>query len=149
MLTASQKGNIIESQIANMITLLSNGEISASIPIVDDFGIDLLLTKKGRYKTIYLQIKSRFSHKNLRCDFDIRKVNFVPDKNMYVLCVFFDRPNNDINTIWLIPSEFVNEHSVSTGTHRIPASINPDSSDKWSKYKLGPMELVDKLVQLL
>lgn len=152
MLTASQKGNIIESQIANMITLLSDGEIAASIPIVDDFGIDLLLTKKGSYKTLYLQIKSRFvtnaRYKN-RCDFGVRKEGFVPNDAMYVLCVYFNRTNSEIETMWLIPSLVVERESVSNRTHRIVASKSSGSTDKWSQYKCNPKELIEYIMNLI
>lgn len=148
MLTASQKGNLIESLIANLITLNSNGEIAPSIPIVDDFGVDLLLTKKGSFKTLYLQIKSRFKttskFKN-RCDFTIKKNGFKSDPSMYVLCVYFNEHEAEIETMWFIPSEVVESESVSNAAHRIVASINNESSDKWSKYKCSKIDLIDKL----
>lgn len=152
MLTSSQKGNLIESQVANLITLLSDGEIAASIPIVDDFGIDLLLTKKGSYKTLYLQIKSRFvtnSRYNNRCDFSVRKQGFVSDETMYVLCVYFDKERGEISTMWLIPSQVVETESVSNRAHRIVASKNTVSVDKWAQYKCEPSELIDKIMELI
>lgn len=148
MLTSSQKGNIIESQIANMVTLLSNGDIAASIPIVDDFGIDLLLTKKGSYNTIYLQIKSRFvtNKRNNTCSFGVKKNGFNSHKRMFVLCVYFNKTLGRIDTIWLIPSK---ELSGDKKKLRIVASKNKLSKDKWSKFKLEEQELVDKLDYLL
>ena len=41
-LSSVQKGDIIESQVANMLMLLSDGELTPSIPIVDDYGVDLI-----------------------------------------------------------------------------------------------------------
>lgn len=152
MLTASQKGNIIESQIANMVTLLSDGEIAASIPIVDDFGIDLLLSRKGSYNTLYIQIKSRFvtgKRYKYRCDFGVRKQGFSPHPKMYVLCVYFDQQTETIDTIWLIPSKEIEVNSVGKRAHRIVASRNPKSVDKWSKHKVTPKQLIDNIMKLI
>lgn len=53
-LSSIQKDNIIESQIANILILISDGELSPFIPLVDDDGIDLIISKKGAFNTFFL-----------------------------------------------------------------------------------------------
>ena len=152
MLTSSQKGNLIESHVANMITLLSDGEIAASIPIVDDFGIDLLLTRKSKYNTLFFQIKSRFvtGKKNKNgCSFGVKKKGFSAHNRMYILCVYFNQQTEIIDTIWLIPSNEIESNCIGNLTHRIVASKSPISKDKWSKYKVTSKQLVDKILNLI
>lgn len=148
-LTSVQKGNIIESQIANILMLVSDGELTPSLPIVDDYGVDIVLGAKGTYNTISIQVKSRFvtnsRYKN-RLDFQIQKSGFQPNKKLYVLCVYFDQMAGDIDTMWLIPSIKLDELAVSLDKHyRIVASRTHSSGDKWSRYKVSAQELVNKL----
>jgi hypothetical protein len=152
-LSTVQKGNIIESQIANILILQSDGNISPSIPIVDDNGIDLILNLKNSFKTLFLQVKSRFitnkRYKN-RLDFQVDKNKFNVSNNYYVLCVYFDQDESKIDTIWLIPSENVSLDSVKLEKfYRIVANRNENSNDKWSEFKVSQKELIQKIIDIL
>lgn len=153
MLSSKQKGNIIETQIANIITLLSEGNICPSIPIVDDYGIDLIINKRGEYKTLFLQIKSRYvtnnKYKN-RLDFQVQKTSFNISKSLYIICVYFNQGENKIDTMWLIPSIELKEKAIELEKYcRIVANRLETSGDKWSKLKVSPVQLIDKLSKLL
>ena len=148
-LSSQQKGNIVESQIANMLMLASNGELSPFLPIVDDAGVDLIVTAKGVYDSIFLQIKSRFTTtqrtKN-RLDFTIKKSSLSKSPNLQVLCVYFNQKSNEIDTMWFIPSQDIIENAIKLeSSFRIVASRSSMSSDKWSKFKITEQELIDKL----
>jgi hypothetical protein len=45
-LISIQKGNIIEAQVANQLLIVSDGVLSPFLPIVDDAGIDLVVTRE-------------------------------------------------------------------------------------------------------
>ncbi|MGG1520212.1 hypothetical protein ABE504_32880 [Paenibacillus oryzisoli] len=153
LLSSVQKGKLIESQIANMLTLVSDGQINVSIPIVDDDGIDLLVNRKGCFNVVFLQVKSRFvttsGFKN-RLDFQVQKSSFKVSDNFYILCVYFDQAKNEIDTMWLIPSIEVKNQSVSLELHfRIVANRNEVSNDKWSGFKVTPERLISSLEVIL
>lgn len=148
-LTSVQKGNIIESQIANILMLVSDGDLTPSLPIVDDYGVDIVLGAKSTFNTVSIQVKSRFvtnsRYKN-RLDFQIQKKGFQADKRLFVLCVYFDQSAGSIDTMWLIPSLDIAGNAVSLEKHyRVVASRTLSSSDKWSGYKVSPQDLVAKL----
>lgn len=148
-LTSVQKGNIIESQVANILMLVSDGELTPSLPIVDDYGVDIILGIKGTFNTIAIQVKSRFvtnSRFKNRLDFQVQKAGFRHDQKLFVVCVYFDQIAGEIDTMWLVPSKNVYESAVSLEKYfRIAASRSESSSDQWSSYKVSPKELVEKL----
>ena len=148
-LSSIQKGNVIESQVANMLMLVSDGELAPFVPIVDDAGVDLIVTAKGGFETLFLQVKSRFvtnARIQNRLDFQVRKDSFVPSPQMKLLCVYFDQVKGEIDTIWLIPSVDVDRLAVENkDAYRIIASRNPKSSDKWAEFRVTPKELVHRL----
>lgn len=148
-LSSMQKGNIVESQIANLLMLASNGNLSPFLPLVDDAGIDLILTAKGTYNTLFLQIKSRFKttqHYKNRLDFTIQKSSIINSPKLYVLCVYFNQELGEIETMWLIPSHDFFKGAIELAkSYRIVASRSDKSSDKWSKFKVTSQTLVKNL----
>jgi hypothetical protein len=152
-LSSVQKGNIIESQIANLLMLVSDGALSPSLPIVDDYGVDIVLGTKNSDATIFIQVKSRFvtnSRYRNRLDFQIQKRNFRVSKKLYLLCVYFDQTAGKIDTMWLIPSTKLLSGVVELEKYyRIVASRTENSKDKWSAYKVTPEKLVRKLGEQL
>jgi len=152
-LTSVQKGNIIESQVANILMLVSDGDLTPSLPIVDDYGVDIVLGAKGTFNTLCIQVKSRFVTNNRyknRLDFQIQKNGFQPNAKLYVLCVYFDQSVGLIDTMWLIPSLNIKSDAVSLEKHyRIVASRTSNSNDKWASYKVSAQTLVNKLRQNL
>lgn len=144
-----QKGNIVESQIANLLMLASNGNLSPFLPLVDDAGIDLIITAKGTYNTLFLQIKSRFkttqNYKN-RLDFTVQKSSIIKSPKLFVLCVYFNQELGEIEEMWLLPSHDLLEDAIKLANgYRIVASRSDKSKDKWSKYKVTPQTLVKNL----
>jgi len=86
-LSSIQKGNVIESQVANMLMLVSDGELAPFVPIVDDAGVDLIVTAKGGFSTLFLQVKSRFVTTGKfpnRLDFQVKKDSLVKSSQMHV-----------------------------------------------------------------
>jgi hypothetical protein len=139
MLTTQQKGNLVESLVANLITIQSAGAISASIPIVDDFGVDVVLTRKVGFRTLYLQVKSRFEpnskHKG-RFDFNIQKSTFSSSRRLFVLLVYYKQKSNEIDTMWFIPSSAVKAGAVQLKKYyRVITHLTPASTSRWEKYR--------------
>ena len=59
-ISSQKKGSITEARIAELIILYGKTSLSCYKPISDDEGIDLIVKEKGSFKTMYIQIKSRF-----------------------------------------------------------------------------------------
>ena len=60
-LSASQKGQIVEQLVAATCLLQSKGLLRVARPLVDDEGVDLIVTHKVSDKGVLLQVKSRFT----------------------------------------------------------------------------------------
>jgi hypothetical protein len=56
-----QKGRIIEQLVGTTLMLQSDGALRVSLPLVDDEGIDLVISNRINDKTLLLQVKGRFS----------------------------------------------------------------------------------------
>ena len=148
-LTSVQKGNVIESQIATLLMLISDGELAPYRPLVDDDGIDLIVGARGGLETVFMQIKSRFitnaRYKN-RLDFSVKQNTLSSSRRMLVLCVYYDQLDGRIDTMWLIPASVVIQNAISVKSgFRIVASRNVTSADKWSQFKVTPTQLVNAL----
>jgi transposase len=152
-LSSQQKGKIVESQIANLLILLSKGTLTPNLPIVDDYGIDIVLGRKGSVDSLFIQVKSRFktsSRQQNRLDFQIEKQKMVIDQKAFLLCVYFDQTIDSIKTMWLIPSSEVKSNAIRLKKYyRIACSYSDASEDKWAKYKVDAEALVRKLIGLL
>lgn len=59
-ISSKQKGYITESRVAELITLGSRGQLTCYTPDSDDDGIDIIVNLKGEFRTVYVQVKSRF-----------------------------------------------------------------------------------------
>ena len=138
-----------QSQIANLLMIVSDGELVPYRPIVDDSGVDLVVGAKGTFQTIFLQIKSQFvtnSRYKHRLDFQIRKETFAPSSQMQALLVYFDQSRGEIDTMWLVPStELISGAVERDDQYRLSASRSDESSDKWSRFKVTQAKLVEVL----
>lgn len=96
--STKQKGDIAEARIAELITLYGETELSCYRPISDDEWIDLIVKEKWTLRTMYFQIKSRFTT-------DVSKIFTATVKKSWVLQKY---------SMWLIFCDF----DISTGDLR-------------------------------
>lgn len=152
-LSPVQKGKIVEAHVANQIMLLSEGELSPFLPIADDAGIDLVVTRKRRFSTLFLQVKSRFKASNRnknRLDFQVEKESIVDSPQMFLLCVYFPEKEGTIRQMWMIPASVVIAKAIPLeSAYRIVANWRDGSNDSWAPYRVSPVELVSKLRTVL
>ena len=152
-LSPPQKGNIVESQIANLLILLSDGSLTPNLPVVDDYGIDIVLGAKGTVASLFIQVKSRFKTSNRyanRLDFQIEKPKLIVDPKSFLLCVYFDQTQGNIDTMWLISSITVERKAVPLEKYyRIVASRSGKSEDRWAEFKVTSEKLVTQLLSNL
>jgi hypothetical protein len=152
-LSSRQKGAISENRVAEIITLASKGNISCFTPITDDDGLDLIISPKGAFKPLFLQIKSRFKlQKNGRFIQNVGFNTFSPHKSFYVLFLLFNEKTLEVDAIWLVPSLDFREkayHKKEGKTYksfyRIAANPNTSSQDIWGEYLTDKTKLVDRI----
>ena len=104
-LTDTAKGKITEMLVAVAAVAQSNGLLfRISLPLVDDEGIDLLVTHKQTGKTLLLQIKSAFKL-NRRGKFrvDVRKKTLGFDHKKLLVLVYYDITEDRLgDSLWIV-----------------------------------------------
>lgn len=106
-----QKGEIIETLIANMVTIKSEGNLLVYRPIVD-LGIDLIIDKKDRFNPVFIQIKSReatFPRSEKFSNFwNTSTIKIKPHDRFYLLFLRIDYDTGDVKSLWFMPSRDFN-----------------------------------------
>lgn len=156
-LSSRQKGEISENRAAEIITLASEGNISCFRPITDDDGLDLIISPKGEFKPLFIQIKSRFTlQKNGRFIQNVGFGTFSPHKSFYVLFLLFNQKTLDVDALWLVPSlDFrkkafhKKEGKTYKSFYRITANPRTTSKDKWAEYLTDKTKLVDCIYSVI
>lgn len=152
-LSASQKGRVVEQLVAAACLLQSDGRLRVSIPIVDDEGVDLVVSHGETGRTLLLQVKSRFSLNRGNYRSQVRRVALHPSPNRLLLFVYYDTDRAALgDTMWLIPS---------MGFARLLAGQKQDrdtyifqsrftsAGDMWRPYRIPVQELASGLLHRL
>ena len=105
-LSASQKGQIIEQLVAATCLLQSEGMLRVSRPLVDDEGVDLVITHRTTDRSVLLQIKSRFTlSKKGSYRANVRRVALRASNNRCLLFVYYDAKKAALGErLWFIPT---------------------------------------------
>lgn len=154
-ISSKQKGTILENRIAELITLGSEGKLTCYTPFADDDGIDLIIKEKGKFKTLYVQVKSRFLLNKGRFIQNIGTSTFQADQNSVIVFAFYNDVALDVETLWVIPSEDFKKKALlkAPGKNykeffRFSAGPNSDK-DKWCSYKVAKSDLGQWFVDYL
>jgi hypothetical protein len=152
-LSASQKGKIVEQLVGTTLVLQSDGRLRISIPLVDDEGVDLIVSDKDTDKVLLLQIKSRFTLHNGNYRTDVRRVALRANKNRYLLFVYYDRGNANLGkTMWLVPSlkfqELLRGQKAERDKYVFQSRFSSEN-DMWARYKIGAETLAQQLLSYL
>ncbi|KPL02578.1 MAG: hypothetical protein AMJ90_05455 [candidate division Zixibacteria bacterium SM23_73_2] len=153
-LGSTQKGKIVESLIAASCILGSDGKLSVSIPLVDDEGVDIIFTPKGGGRSIFVQVKSRFTlTKKGNYRSQIRKKNFSPRQDLYIIFVYYDSEKSQLGeTLWFVPSHDFEKNLKGQSKKRknyIFQSRFTSQQDMWVSYKLKLRNLPQHILQLI
>lgn len=153
---AARKGKAVEHLIAASCILASGAVLNASTSLVDDEGVDIVFHRRGRSRTLAVQVKSRFEGNALLTGSrtfatDIRDVTFRPREDLFLLFVVVDPTKPDFGPLWLVPSEkFADQVKVNArGRRRFAASAKRTSKDQWSEYRLDKHALAGRLLEIL
>lgn len=153
---AARKGKAVEHLIAASCILASGCELNASTSLVDDEGVDIVFHRRGRSRTVAVQVKSRFEGTSMLSKkgafvAGVRKVAFRPRDDLYMLFVVVNPDAPDFGPLWLVPSHVFDERIKPnpTGLMRFRASAKENTQDQWAKYRLSKAELPGKLLAIL
>lgn len=155
-ISSKQKGNITENRVVELITLGSKGRLTCYTPNSDDDGIDIIVNQKGQFKSLYIQVKSRYTlNKANQFIQNVGLSTFNIDVNFYIIFVYFNPNTLEIESLWFVPSvEFKdNSYLKKAGDTYKPFyrfSANPRVSlDKWEQYKVHKTQLGMTILEML
>lgn len=153
---ASWKGKAVEQLIAAHCVLLSSGQLNVSVPMVDDEGVDLVFSLRGKPQTLALQVKARFSTSKRVAGgsfrIQIRRATFRPRADLAILGVVFDAKEGRLDRAWLVPAIDFAQLTSKQSMHRtvlVMAAAIAGHTNQWVKYSCEPRELPQRIIELL
>ncbi len=149
--SSKQKGDIAEARIAELITLYGDTTLSCYKPISDDEGIDLIVKEKGSLRTMYIQVKSRFSSNPYESFIATVKASGVVDKfSIAVIFCYFDTAGGDLGDyLWFVPAPDLIRlaNKLSGGaTLGFVAGRQRKESNKWDNYMIDKRDLANQII---
>jgi hypothetical protein len=152
-LSSTEKGNIVEDRIKELILLYGQGLLNVYKPVIDSRGIDLIVMRDGVFMPIFLQVKSRFNTvKRGTLLIDVGENTFTKHHSFYIIGVAFNPNTLEIeDKLLLIPSKDYDKQStiVSAKNRRVKrmnVSMKEDSTGKGTQYFIKKSELVENLM---
>jgi hypothetical protein len=149
-ISTKQKWDIAEARIAELITLYGETAISCFRPISDDEGIDLIVKEKGTLRTMYFQVKSRFTT-------DVRKIytatvkkSWVLEKHsMWIIFCDFDTSTGDLRDyVRYIPApDFIKHANNLKDLYGFVAGRSRKEDNKRDAYLIEKRQLANKIVE--
>ena len=152
--SSKQKGDITEARVAELITLYGDTEVSCFKPISDDEGIDLIVKPKGKLKSLYIQIKSRFGNDPSEIFTATVKASGVIDNySMALVFCYFDTSDGDIwDYVWFVPApDFLRKaNKLQDGkTLGFVAGRKQSDTNKWDEYLIDKTDLSSTIIEQL
>lgn len=152
-LSASQKGRVVEQLVAAACLLQSDGRLRVSIPIVDDEGVDLVVSHGESGKTLLLQVKSRFSLNSGNYRSQVRRVALHPGSSRFLLFVYYDTAKAALGEVmWLVPStdfaKLLAGQKEGRDTYIFQSRFTSER-DMWRPYRIPVQELAGQLIRCL
>lgn len=151
-ISSKQKGDIAEGRIAELITLYGESTLSCYKPISDDEGIDLIVKKKGSLKTMFLQVKSRYSDDPSGSYVaNVKQSGVVDHYSMGMVFCLFDTDAGDLwDYLWFVPApDFIDMAKVyeAKGLLRFVAGMSKKDTNKWDAYLIDKRALANVILK--
>lgn len=150
-ISSKQKGDIAEARIAELITLYGDTNLVCYKPVSDVEGIDLIVKEKDDFKTIYIQIKSRFGgNPDKAYTATIKVKSMIDNYSMAVVFCYFDTEEGDLwNYLWFVPApDFIKMANKSDGGKMLGfvAGRKKKESNKWDNYLIDKRDLANSII---
>lgn len=152
--SSKQKGDIAEARVAELITLYGDTEVSCFKPISDDEGIDLIVKPKGKLRSLYIQVKSRFgSDPSEIFTATVKASGVVDNYSMTFIFCYFDIVDGDIwDYVWFVPApDFLRKANKLQGGVSLGfvAGRKQSESNKWDEYLIDKTDLSAAIIHQL
>jgi hypothetical protein len=150
-ISTKQKGDIAEARIAELVTLYGETCLSCYKPISDDEGIDLIVKEKGSFRTMYIQIKSRFGDNPCEIFTATTKASSIADNySVAVIFCYFDTIQGDLHDdLWFVPApDLIKKANKLNGGKMLGfvAGRKRKESNKWDSYIIDKRELANQII---
>ena len=152
-ISSQQKGSIAEARIAELIILYGETLLSCYKPISYDEGIDLIVKEKRKrsFKTVYVQIKSRFGNGDTGIyTATVKEKTLIDNYSMAMVFCYFDSEKGDIGQhLWFVPApDFIKRaNKLKDGSLGFVAGFKKKESNKWDDYLIDKRDLSNKIVE--
>lgn len=149
--STKQKGDIAEARIAELVTLYGETCLSCYKPISDDEGIDLIVKEKGSFRTMYIQIKSRFGDDPGEIFTATTKTSSIADNySVAVIFCYFDTTKGDLHDdLWFVPApDLLKKANKLNGGKMLGfvAGRKRKESNKWDSYIIDKRDLANQII---
>ncbi|MDP3763555.1 MAG: group I intron-associated PD-(D/E)XK endonuclease [bacterium] len=150
-ISTKQKGDIAEARIAELVALYGETTLSCYKPISDDEGIDLIVKEKGSFRTMYIQIKSRFGDDPSEIFTATTKTSSIADNySVAVIFCYFDTAKGDLcDALWFVPApDLIKRANKLSGGHMLGfvAGRKIKESNKWNNYLIDKRDLANQII---
>lgn len=150
-ISTKQKGDIAEARIAELVTLYGETCLSCYKPISDDEGIDLIVKEKGSFRTMYIQIKSRFGDDPGEIFTSTTKTSSIADNySVAVIFCYFDTTKGDLHDdLWFVPApDLIKKANKLNGGKMLGfvAGRKRKESNKWDSYIIDKRDLANQII---
>ncbi|MBI3320010.1 MAG: hypothetical protein HYZ89_05435 [Candidatus Omnitrophica bacterium] len=143
----------MEQLVASACLLQSDGKLRVSTPLVDDEGVDLVVSHRETDNTLFLQVKSRFNLNRGNYRTQVRRAALRAGAKRFLLFVYYDAAQAVMGeTMWLVPSlTFEKLLSGQKRSSRIYVFQSRFTSqhDMWKPYRISRQALASSLIDHL
>ena len=86
---------------------------------------------------------------------DILRDNFISNKGLYLMFIYFDEVKQNISGIWIVPSSIFSEIAKPQKLEnnktalRFETTVNSEEQDKYSRFLIDKKELGNFLLQII
>ena len=148
--SSAQKGDITKARVAEFIKLYGDTTLSCYKSISNDEEIDLIVKKKGSFRTMHIQVESLFSDNfsKIFTSFIKRSDVAINSSMAIVFCIFDTEEGDHGDHLWFIPApDFIKlANKEINGRLGFTVGSQKSESNKWDEYLIDKRELASRIL---
>src|SRR5260370_6050738 len=158
----TQQGIVTQYELAKILIRTSDGWLEVFLPLTDDDRRDMEIHIRGKFaRSLALQAKSttylahRFKADQLSMHFSVPKDKLISHPNFWYYFGYFDmKAMGYRDPVFIVPSDEVHPHAAphldgDRWTFNFGASLDPDSQDRWVRWRSPVREVGSRVVDIL
>jgi hypothetical protein len=154
-LSPTQKGDVAEARVAELITLYGKEGLTCYRPVSDDEGIDLIVKKRDKLEVVYVQVKSTYGYPSERGFVSSVKESAIVNKIRNILVfVYFDELQGDLyDHIFCIPApdflRLTHNENKKPGHRVFTVGLNNPDRSKYAEFMIEKRELANRILEIM